>query len=73
MTRHVAETAPNKPSEVNTFRSDKNGGNLDVRPSLVVGNVDFGSGGKDPQGSSGLSRKTRIKAPGKTFNEDEVN
>ena len=53
--RHVAETAPNKPSEVNKFRSDENGGKLDVRPSLVVGNVDIGSGGEDTQGSNTCS------------------
>ena len=72
VTLHAVETAPNKLSEVNTFRSDENNGNLDAQPLLVVGHVDIDSGGEDLQGSSGLSRQTRTKAPSKTLNE-EVN
>ena len=30
VTRHIAEEAPNKLSEVNAFRSDEGGGNLNV-------------------------------------------
>ena len=73
LTRHVAEEVRNKSSEANTFRSDENGGNLDVQPLLAVGDVDLGSVGKDAQVSSGLSRESRSKAPSKTLNEEEVN
>ena len=33
--------APNKLSEVNAFKSDERGGNLNVQPSVGVGNVDL--------------------------------
>ena len=41
ITRRVAEKAPNKSSEDSAFRSNESGGNLDVQPSLAVGNVDL--------------------------------
>ena len=37
----MAEKAPNKSSEDSAFRSNESGGNLDVQPSLAVGNVDL--------------------------------
>ena len=60
VTRHIAEEAPNKLSEVNAFRSDESGGNLDVWPLLAVGYVDLISVGENLRGST---METRKKAP----------
>ena len=47
-------------SEVNAFRSDESGGNLDVWPLLAVGYVDLISVGENLRGST---METRKKAP----------
>ena len=57
-------------SEVNAFRSDESGGNLDVWPLLAVGYVDLISVGENLQGST---METRKKAPSEILNEEEVN
>lgn len=44
--------APNKLSEVNAFKSDERGGNLNVQPSVGVGNVDLISVSENTRGSS---------------------
>ena len=57
-------------SEVNAFRSDESGGNLDVWPLLAVGYVDLISVGENLRGST---METRKKAPSEILNEEEVN
>ena len=70
VTRHVAEGAPNKSSEVNAFRNGESSGNLDVQPLLAIGNVDLIAVSEDLQGSM---KETRTKAPNKILNEEEIN
>ena len=70
VTRHIAEEAPNKLSEVNAFRSDESGGNFDAWPLLAVGYVDLISVGENLRGST---METRKKAPSEILNEEEVN
>ena len=53
----MAEKAPNKSSEDSTFWSNESGGNLDVQPSLAVGNVDLIFVSENPRGSSMETRK----------------
>ena len=69
VTRHVAEEAPNKSSEVNAFRNGESGGNLNVPPSLAVGNMDLISVSEDPQGSM---KETRTKAPNKILKKSTL-
>ena len=69
VTRHVAEEAPNKSSEVNAFRNGGSGGNLNVPPSLAVGNMDLISVSEDPQGSM---KETRTKAPNKILKKSTL-
>ena len=69
VTRHVAEEAPNKSSEVNAFRIGESGGNLNVPPSLAVGNMDLISVSEDPQGSM---KETRTKAPNKILKKSTL-
>lgn len=69
VTRHVAEEAPNKSSEVNAFRISESGGNWNVPPSLAVGNMDLISVSKDPQGSM---KETRTKAPNKILKKSTL-
>lgn len=69
VTRHVAEEAPNKSSEVNAFRIGENGGNLNVPPSLAVGNTDLISVREDPQDSM---KETRTKAPNKILKKSTL-
>ena len=57
ITRRVAEKAPNKSSEDSAFWSNESGGNLDVQPSLAVGNVDLIFVSENPRGSSMETRK----------------
>lgn len=57
-------------SEVNAFRSDESGGNLDVWPLLAVGYVDLISVSENLRGST---METRKKAPSEILNEEEVN
>ena len=57
-------------SEVNAFRTDESGGNLDVWPLLAVGYVDLISVGENLRGST---METRKKAPSEILNEEEVN
>ena len=53
----VFEELPNKSSEDSAFRSNESGGNLDVQPSLAVGNVDLIFVSENPRGSSMETRK----------------
>lgn len=69
VTRHVAEEAPNKSSEVNAFRIGESGGNLNVPPSLAVGNMDLISVSEDPQGSM---KETKTKAPNKILKKSTL-
>ena len=57
ITRRGAEKAPNKSSEDSAFRSNESGGNLDVQPSLAVGNLDLIFVSENPRGSSMETRK----------------
>ncbi|XP_068720527.1 arginine and glutamate-rich protein 1-like [Montipora capricornis] len=75
VTRQIVnkEVSLNESPEVNTFQSDKNGGDMESRPSLAEGNVAGGPVVEHPEAPSGISRPTRTKVPSKTLNEEEVN
>ena len=75
MTRQIVdkEVSVNESPEVNTFQSDKNGGDMESRPSLAEGNVAGGPVFEHPEAPSGINRPTRTKVPSKTLNEEEVN
>ena len=75
MTRQIVNKAasPSKSPEVNTFQSDKNGGDMELQPSLAERNVAGGLVVEYPETPSGISRPTRTKVPSKTLNEKEVN
>ena len=67
------EVSLNESPEVNTFQSDKNGGDMESRPSLAERNVVGGPVVEHPEAPSGISRPTRTNVPSKTLNEEEVN
>ena len=75
MTRQMVNKAVslNKSPEVNTFQSEKNGGDMELRPSLAEQNVAGGPVVEHPEAPSGISRPTRTKVPSKTLHEEEVN
>ena len=75
MTRQMVNKAvsPNESPEINTFQRDKNGGDMELRPSLAERNVAGGPVVEHPEAPSGVSRPTRTKVPSKTLNEGEVN
>ncbi|KAK2547275.1 hypothetical protein P5673_032831 [Acropora cervicornis] len=75
VTRQIVnkEVSVNESPEVNTFQSDKNGGDMESRPSLAEANVAGGPVVEHPEAPSGISRPTRTKVPSKTLNEEEVN
>lgn len=56
-------------SEVNAFRIGESGGNLNVPPSLAVGNMDLISVSEDPQG---FMKETRTKAPNKILKKSTL-
>ena len=62
----------NESPEVNTFQSEKNDGDMELRPSLAEGNVAGGPVVEHPEAPSGIRRPTRTKVPSKKLNE-EVN
>ena len=63
MTRQIVnkEVSVNESPEVNTFQSDKNGGDMESRPSLAEGNVAGGPVVEHPEAPSGINRPTRTK------------
>ena len=75
MTRQIVnkEVSVNESPEVNTFQSDKNGGDMESRPSLAEGNVAGGPVVEHPEAPSGINRPTRTKVPSRTLNEEEGN
>ena len=75
MTRQIVNKAVslNESPEVNTFQSEKNGGDMELRPSLAEQNVAGGPVVEHPEAPSGISRPTRTQVPSKTLNEEEVN
>ena len=75
MTRQMVNKAVslNESVEVNTFQSDKSGGDMELRPSLAERNVAGDPVVEYPEAPSGVSRPTRTKIPSKTLNEGEVN
>ena len=72
MTRQIVnkEVLVNESPEVNTFQSNKNGGDTESQPSLAEGNVAGGPVVEHPEAPSGISRPTRTKVPSKTLNEE---
>ena len=75
MTRQIVnmEVSVNESPEVNTFQSDKNGGDTESQPSLAEVNVAGGPVVEHPEAPSGISRPTTTKVPSKTLNKEEVN
>ena len=75
MTRQIVnkEVSLNESPEVNRFQSDKNGGDMESRPSLAERYVAGGLVVEHPEAPSGISRPTRTKVPSKTLSEEEVN
>jgi len=65
-------TSAAKLSQVNTLQSDKNAGILEVWPSLAIENVDNGFDDEEPRKSSVTGKPSRLRAPNKTVNEEEV-
>ena len=73
---HVAKptdlTSAAKSPQVDTLQSDENGGISEVWPSLAIENVDIGFDDEDPRESSDTGKPSRLRAPSKTVNEEEV-
>ena len=63
MTRQMVNKAVslNESAEVNTFQSDKNGVDMELRPSLAERNVAGRPVVEHPEAPSGISRPTRTK------------
>ena len=63
-------TSAEKSPRVNTFQSDEKGGNMEVRPSLAIENVDIGFYAENSREISDTGRPMRLKAPNKMVNEE---
>ena len=73
---HVAKptdsTSAAKSPQVDTLQSDENGGISEVWPSLAIENVDIGFDDEDLRESSDTGKPSRLRAPSKTVNEEDV-
>lgn len=69
---NAKETLIEPMEEVIESRSDKNGGEEDVRPSLTRVNTETGSTYEDPEAPIETCRPSRTKTYNKTLSEEEV-
>ena len=78
---HRAESHVGKPTDlmpaskspqVNTLQRDENGRISEAWPSLAIENVDIGFDDEDPRESGVTGKPSRLRAPSKTVNEEEV-